>query len=253
MRPLDTYLDLCTQYYDLDKPTPPVDALKFYTSFAHAANGAILEPMCGSGRYLIPLMEAGLDIEGFDASPQMLTALKHHAASKNLYPKIKEGFVQNLEVKDAFALAFIPSGSFNLITEMNDVITSLQRIYESLKRGGIFVFEFITMSEAKATSHNVWETSHVVRSDGKRIVNNSINFPLENNIGHATCRYELMDQDQILKTETETYYLRFYEMTELESLLKNAGFSNLNIHKAFERNHPPHPDDPTVVIECQKV
>lgn len=48
---LDTYLDLCTQVYDLSKPTPPQDAYDFYLSYVRETNGPILEPMCGTGRF----------------------------------------------------------------------------------------------------------------------------------------------------------------------------------------------------------
>lgn len=39
------YLDLCTQLYEISKPTAPEEALAFYKSYADEAGGAILEPM----------------------------------------------------------------------------------------------------------------------------------------------------------------------------------------------------------------
>ena len=48
----NTYLKLCTQVYDLSKPTPPEEAYAFYRSYIEATRGPILEPMCGSGRFL---------------------------------------------------------------------------------------------------------------------------------------------------------------------------------------------------------
>ena len=68
MEKLDTYLSLCTQYYDFDKPDAPDDACAFYLQYANRIGGKVLESMCGSGRFLIPIMELGYDIEGFDAS-----------------------------------------------------------------------------------------------------------------------------------------------------------------------------------------
>jgi len=37
------YKNLCTQYYELDKPTAPEDALKLYLDYAEEAGGAISE------------------------------------------------------------------------------------------------------------------------------------------------------------------------------------------------------------------
>ena len=56
-------------------------ALSFYMHHAQQSNGPILEPMCGSGRFLIPMLQAGLDAEGFDASPSMLDAFKQKYSS----------------------------------------------------------------------------------------------------------------------------------------------------------------------------
>ena len=74
-----TYLHLCTQVYELSKPTPPEDAYAFYQSYANEAEGKILEPMCGTGRFLLPLAKEGYEIEGSDVSKHMLTALKDKA------------------------------------------------------------------------------------------------------------------------------------------------------------------------------
>ena len=48
---LDTYLSLCSQYYELDKPDAPHDALEFYLKYVKNTDGPILEPMCGTGRF----------------------------------------------------------------------------------------------------------------------------------------------------------------------------------------------------------
>jgi SAM-dependent methyltransferase len=98
VKKLDTYLDLCTQIYDLSKPTPPEDAYNFYRNYLKNAKGLILEPMCGTGRFLIPFMEEGFYIRGFDASAHMLEALLAKAKLKNLKPNVSQGFVENLIV-----------------------------------------------------------------------------------------------------------------------------------------------------------
>ena len=54
---LDTYRKLCTEAYDLSKPEAHANTLAFYLArFAEAAE-PVLEPMCGTGRYLIPFLE----------------------------------------------------------------------------------------------------------------------------------------------------------------------------------------------------
>lgn len=53
------YPSFCTKVYDLSKPHPPEDAYAFYRDYAIKANGPILEPMCGTDRFLLPLLKGG--------------------------------------------------------------------------------------------------------------------------------------------------------------------------------------------------
>ena len=49
--------------------------LNFYLSYAEKGK-KILEPLCGSGRFLVPFVERGLDISGIDLSNEMLQKFK---------------------------------------------------------------------------------------------------------------------------------------------------------------------------------
>ncbi len=69
---LGSYLNLGTQFYDLIRPEPPEDAYTFYRLYVMNATGPILEPMCGKGRFLLPLLQEGFDVHSFDASEHML-------------------------------------------------------------------------------------------------------------------------------------------------------------------------------------
>ena len=89
--------------------------------------------------------------------------------------------------------------------------------------------------------------------DGRKIVISSMNLPLVNNIGQSVCRYELVENNQIVKTEVETYELQFYKVDEIESLLTEAGFSNIRTIKAFEHGKMPDASDDVIVYECSKL
>lgn len=78
----DTYMDLCTQVYELSHPLPPDDAYAFYREYVKAAKEPVLEPMCGTGRFLLPLLTEGFDVRGFDASKNMLAVLHAKAESQ---------------------------------------------------------------------------------------------------------------------------------------------------------------------------
>ena len=64
---MNSYKKICTEFYAIDKPNAPTEALEFYLRYAQKAKGLILEPMCGSGRFLLPFLEHGFSIDGMDA------------------------------------------------------------------------------------------------------------------------------------------------------------------------------------------
>jgi len=58
--------------YELDKPNAPEEELDFYIKYSTSKIMKTLEPMCGSGRFIIPIAEKGYSIDGFDISRDML-------------------------------------------------------------------------------------------------------------------------------------------------------------------------------------
>ncbi len=45
---IGTYKSLCTEFYDLDKPTASKEALEYYLKEVKKSIQPILEPMCGT-------------------------------------------------------------------------------------------------------------------------------------------------------------------------------------------------------------
>ena len=68
------YGSLCAEIYDLDKPPGSLFDIAYYQGRLRDLEGPILEGGVGTGRMLVPLLEAGLTVEGFDHSPEMLAA-----------------------------------------------------------------------------------------------------------------------------------------------------------------------------------
>ncbi len=166
---LDTYLDLCTQVYELSKPLPPKDAFDFYLSYVKEAAGPILEPMCGTGRFLLPLLAAGFNIEGFDASETMLNTLVSKAKAQNLKAGVWRGFLESAKSEKKYSLIFIPAGSFGLITDLEAITISLQAIYNQLEKKGVFIFETET-SNAASKDLGIWRGTRWPRPDNKIIL-----------------------------------------------------------------------------------
>lgn len=247
-----TYSKLCTKVYELSKPVPPEDAYAFYRSYAHSANGLILEPMCGTGRFLIPLLEDGFDVHGLDISKQMLAVLEQKASAKNLSPQVWQGDIEGLNRTDKYVLIFIPAGSFGLITESDQISRSLQVLFEHLSDGGILLFEVETSLSVPSPT-GVWRGSVWHPTDSYQKILASFFSTVEHDICTAIGRYELVENNQIIQTEIEEYKIKLYDDTStLNELLSEIGFSSIRMVQAFDNTQQPNKDDAVKIFECIK-
>jgi 2-polyprenyl-3-methyl-5-hydroxy-6-metoxy-1,4-benzoquinol methylase len=75
----------------------------------------VLGPAVGTGRVLIPLLQEGQRVRGFDSSPHMLSVCRANCAARGKDPVL---FEEDMAFRDpgAFDAIVIPAGSFALVT-----------------------------------------------------------------------------------------------------------------------------------------
>lgn len=247
------YQALCTEYYELDKPNAPEDAFQCYLKYAENAHGPILEPMCGTGRFLIPLLERGYSVTGFDYSPHMLAICRKKCQERGLPAHVMEATFETFSLPDTYSLIFIPSSSFCLLTTCEQAIQALQFISNHLKSGGKFVFEIETL-KAVSESQGIWKGKWVTKSDGSKIVINTLaQFDAISRIETVLCRYELWEENVISRIEVENFCLKLYEPLEMELLLKQCGLEIIGKWQAEPYTHIEASDtDAVILYECIK-
>lgn len=219
------YGSICAYFYDLDKPYAPQDALIFYMS--HAKQGdAILEPMCGSGRFLVPFAQAGFDIDGFDVSADMLARIKHklpaHAGSLNHC-----GF--DLKPLRRYNYIFIPAGSFSLITGDDDILTALANMKEWLAQDGKILVEVETDANLAGYTAPPGPPS-AVQDGSKTVVASSrfVGYNQEKSVVSTICMYGLMENNQMIASQEEDFCLKLYRGGEFEKYAEMAGLTVVN-------------------------
>lgn len=246
---MNSYGKLSTAYYDLDKPLPPPEALAFYVQQALAAGGPILEPMCGSGRFLIPLMQQGFDITGVDISPEMLAACRQRAGQLGLAPRLYQQYVHQMVLPDIYRFVMIPSGSFCLLTDPTEARQSLLRIFHFMAPGATFAVEIDRWRPPQEETPPAEEAHYVEMNDGSRVVIHSFGkLDVTGRLYQGRNRYDLVLADQILETEWEDFNLRYYLPEEFSALLAGAGFTNILHYSAFDPGVPEDQSESIVFI-----
>lgn len=245
------YLGLCTEFWDLDRATIPADQHEFYTYYMKRAKGPILEPMCGSGRFLIPFVQDGFDVEGFDASPYMFKSLLRKCQEKGISPRVWEQYLDDVPETKKYKLIFLPDTSFTIFTDPDVIKQSLKKLYSLLAPGGKLVFDVQTI-HARWGQIGLWTGIAHKRADGNTIIASYLPLPITNSISPLFIRFDLIDKTGIIKTETEYYQAKLYYPTEMDALLKEVGFKKIKRMSAYDRNTKPEQDDLVIVYECTK-
>src|SRR5436305_10714525 len=115
--------------------------LDFYVAVARAANGPGLDVRCGTGRILLPCLQAGVDIEGLDLFEPMLRTLRAKAAALGLSPRLHQADMSDFSLPRRFSLVMIPFNAFIHNMTQETQIRCLQLCREHLLPGGMLVFD----------------------------------------------------------------------------------------------------------------
>ncbi len=250
---LATYQKLCTEFYDLVRHPYAQQALNLYMNYAKQADGPILEPMCGTGRFLIPMLQAGYDAQGFDASEYMLECFRQKFAAISDKPApVWQEFVQNFSSHKRYQLIFVPYGSWGLITNLDDCKKGLETMHHHLAPGGKFVIEIETIASLPVPC-GIERRGVQTRTDGSKIALTTMtSYDSESQIFNSLCRYESIVENNIVTTETENFQQYLYHFDEMDQLLANAGFNSIKKYQDHVLNPAIDRTTHILIYECTK-
>lgn len=240
------YASLCTEVYELLHKETPLDELNFYLSYAKK-DQKILEALCGSGRFLIPFLNEGFDIEGIDSSKQMLDKLVLKRNDAIIYRQD----VLNLNLNKKYDYIFITSGSVSLFTDVSEVEKLFLMIKNILLPGGKFVFAVDTIKNKEKD-----DTDYVIRSNLKLGENRKIIYKSKNHFDSITNTqfydsiYELYENDALIQNELMDFQTHLYSLDEIKTLLSSSGFKNIKAFKNFNKDEAIDDDNDMLLLEC---
>ncbi|MDD3409470.1 MAG: class I SAM-dependent methyltransferase [Eubacteriales bacterium] len=225
------YGSLCTEMYEILHEKAPQDELDFYLSYAEKGK-KILEPLCGSGRFLVPFMERGFDISGLDLSTEMLAKLKQKAPDA----KVVQGDMTQYACAEKFDYVFISSGSMSLFTDGNVCQAILRTLKSLLAPGGTFVFAVDTIAD-RSPDHDDYTVSISVKTkEGlDLILKSKSRYDEQSQTQFAPGVYELWRGEELLQSEPMDFQTHLYRLGEMEQHLKRAGFAEIAVYSTFEK------------------
>jgi SAM-dependent methyltransferase len=210
----------------------------FWLEVGRAAGGPVLDLACGTGRVLIPLLEAGVDADGVDLFPAMLERLREKAAAKGFTPLLMAADMRDFTMPRRYARVICAFNAFAHCDTIEDQLQALRCCREHLEPGGALVLHMSYPGASLRTG-----------VDGEPVLEHEATHP-EN--GHRLQLYDRRFTDavnQSQRSEMEVRELnargaivaahrfatrqRWVYRYELELLLGLAGFARFEIQGDF--------------------
>lgn len=188
----------------------------------------IVDLGCGTGEIAIQLADKGYELTGVDYSSDMLTIANQKAADQKLDIQWLQQDLRELEGLTNFDVAISYCDVMNYITDADDITKSVKNVYDSLRPGGIFIFdvhhlEYInenyigqTFAEVEDEVSYIW---HCTAGD------------LPGEMYHDLTFFYL--QDDKYERFDEQHHQKTHEINFYKNILKEKGFENIKVYADF--------------------
>lgn len=211
--------------------------LPLYVEVARAQGRRVLEVACGTGRVALPLVRAGFDVTGIDASTHMLALAQDKLDAEPGLPgkaRLVHADMRDFCLADEapFDLALMAVKSFAYLTERQDQLRCLHTIAAHLRPGGLLAIDLLHprpewLGAARGTMRD--DLLHQ-RADGRGTtlwrVESVVSTDLSRQVRTIRSVYEAIDEHGAVVTKrfVEWPYRWTYRF-EAEHLLERAGFA----------------------------
>ena len=231
---MSAYGSLGTLFYDADKPRAGEAEVAWYAARLPRDAGPVLEAMAGSGRLLVPLLEAGFEVHGVDSSEAMLANCEKRIAICGRATQLYRQNVTTLNLPTRYAAAFIAAGSFQLLADPIAALDALLRIRAHLIDPGLLLLDLFVPAEAEhPPGEPIVEVRTVTAGEGVHIgLRSETSCDVDLRRIDVRTRYERRDQTTITAREDETWALTWYTEGEAVRLLGDAGYRDIRIEPA---------------------
>jgi len=227
-------------YYDLFFKGIEGD-VTFYVEEAEKAGSPVLEIGCGTGRVLIPVAEAGIEITGLDASPEMLAILrtKVSALDESVKARIElvEGDMTDFALGRNFSLIMIPCRTFLQLLTVEEQKKALGCIREHLADGGRLIMNFFDPRlDALLDDSPITQEAFDPKTENKVVMRGTACHDFARQLRETEFTFEEWDGEGKLISQVHAPLIqRWTYRYEMQHLLELSGFEVKALYGDFER------------------
>jgi len=222
VEPSNFYTGLVAELYAaLRSSDPDADVC---ARFVERTGQPALELGCGDGDPLLELRRRGLDVEGLDASADMLERCRRRAASEGLDVVVHHASIEEMDLGKQFRSIFLAGATFNLIPDDDTAMRALERIRTHLQPDGAAMIPLFVPSVVPPDAR--LPSAEQVSDDGVSIRCSTLSVERfdDRRVQVARLRYERGRGDEV-ETLDRDWVLHWYSPSDFADLVVDAGLA----------------------------
>lgn len=239
------YRGLIAEYWDLLRgDTSQWSSRPFFLEVIRRSGQPALDVACGTGRILLDYLGEGIDIDGVDIAPDMITICRQKAEALGFEPYLAVQPMEVLDLPRRYKTIIVPSSSFLQLTDRKDMRRALKRFLHHLEPGGTLSMSLRVLDPDPAEEEFAIEAEAIRPSDGALVRRWwRCWYDVPERLQHTEDRYEIIVDGEIVASETyvRSPALTWFSPTEALAMLEEAGF--VNVHGVHDFTDQPVQDD----------
>lgn len=239
------------------------DDIEYFQRHLERSGLPALDAGCGTGRLLLPYVRAGLDVDGADASADMLALCRASLEAEGLSAALHAQALHQLELPRRYR-TIVVCGTFGLGGSRADDLEGLRRIHAHLEPGGMLLMDHHLPNREMAKGWADWVKAPDLprpwpsRRDRRRAADGS-----ELELAIRVRAFDPLEQTTTLEmqvsrfadgreqTETGEIHINLYFKCEIELMLAVAGFQDVTV-TGYPEDRPALPwQDERIVFHAR--
>lgn len=239
----DLLVDLYDQLFSISE-----EEYAFFRHFLIKVPGPALEVACGTGQFLIPLIQEGFQVVGLDSSQAMLAVCEQKLTLLSLKTQLICQRMEDMDIHQMFKTLYIPSCSFMHVIDINDAQRALHKFYSHLEPGGqLLVSLFLKKKETSLALLGDYE----LNGQKIRCSREFIHYPTEK-LQKADYHFDVYEDDALISSSVHSLVWRLYEIDEFSVMLSQAGFKSVSLYGDYSLFSPDE-DSEIVTFRAMKL
>jgi trans-aconitate methyltransferase len=200
-----------------------------YERFVRQVGEPALELGCGDGDPLLDLRASGLDVEGLDASPDMLDRCRRAAERRGLDVTLHLAGMEDMDLGRRYRSIYLAGATFNLLVDDDTAGAALARIAAHLEPGGVALVPLTLPTPTPAAF--LGEHREHVTDDGETmrfaVIAEERDETTRVQVAHV--RYELVHDGEVVESTDRSWVLHWHTQPDFHALADAAGLSVLAV------------------------